>query len=319
MVALRLRTAALTACLALVLTGCGDDDAGASSPDLVQGRLGELSGSEFNLLVPTGQVTFQLSDPADVVTATQAADGHEHEAPEGSDWVGVTWQFLPGAGFDPFHRTLMDDPSQRTELVLVDGGTTFELGDASQSTTTPADVPTSGIVYVPVTEGAGVRLEAAFDGVTTAVDTTTGEVTGGAGSALADLEKPPLVRECPPLTAGRGRADTSCTYVMTSVPYLSGHGWAEEGWTVAQVETRTATFEVGRSTYSVQDTTDASTLGGDVESTVVAQRLDSLVTRTAVEGAANRLDISRTLSGVRTAGPGPDDAMLELTGAVDLG
>lgn len=277
-----LRAAALGVCLAVSLTGC-DADTGASDDAVVQGRPGELDGSEFTLVVPNGGVRFQVGEPVDEITGTEAADGHAHEAPEGHDWIGVTWQFQPGADFDPFHRTLMHDPAQRTSLALVEGDSTFDLGDANHSTSTPADTRTSGIVYVPVSEGAGVRLEATFDGRTTAVDTSSGEVTG-ATTAFDGLDAAPEAVDCPRLTAQAGRADIACSYVLTSVPYLAGAGWSDDGWTVAQVETRVDTFQVGRSTYAVQGVTDASRLhggsgSGKAESTIVADRLDSLVTR----------------------------------------
>ncbi|MBS2936605.1 hypothetical protein KDN32_02475 [Nocardioides sp. J2M5] len=78
-------------------------------------------------------------------------------------------------------------------------------------------------------------------------------------------------------------------------------------------------FTRGDTTYDVQSATDASSLdGGPAASTVVDERLTSLVTRSVVDGDATRLDLVRTLTGLRDEGPGPEDATITVTGEVDL-
>jgi hypothetical protein len=135
---------------------------------------------------------------------------------------------------------------------------------------------------------------------------------------MADLEAPES-GDCPQLRARGGAADVACTYVVTGVPYLAGEGWSDDGWTVAQVETRVDRFERSRATYEVQSVTDDSSMEGADGSTVVDERLDSLVTRLVAEGTPSQLTVRRVLEGVRTDGPGPDDAVLTVSGVVELG
>ena len=115
--------------------------------------------------------------------------------------------------------------------------------------------------------------------------------------------------------------DVACAYTVAVLPYLSGQGWSDgEGWTVAQVETRVDSFTRARTTYDVTEAVDGSGFDGATGgSTVVDERLSSLVTRVIVDGAPDTLDIARTLTGLRAEGPGPEDATIELTGSVDLG
>jgi hypothetical protein len=88
---------------------------------------------------------------------------------------------------------------------------------------------------------------------------------------------------------------------------------------VAQVETRVDEFERAGATYAVQSVQDASTMEGAEESTVVDERLDSLVSRLVAAGAPHRLEVRRELEGVRTDGRGPDEATLAVSGVVEIG
>lgn len=212
----------------------------------------------------------------------------------------------------------MEDTAQRTSLALVAGEDRTDLGDAPGSTATPAGTRTSGIVWVAVETGAEPVVEVSFDGVTTTIDPTTGELSGDQAEALTDLPAPTSAA-CPPLRGSGGRADVDCAATVTTVPYLAGKGWSADGWTVAQVETRVDEFVRGQATYAVQEVADASTLDGGGESTVVDDRLDSLVTRVVAEGAAQRLEVARVLTGVRSDGEGPEDASLQVGTTIDLG
>lgn len=314
---MRALATALALATVLLASGCGDEQGAGASGDLVQGRLGDLDGTEHSLVLPNGELTVVVAEGQDSISATQAADGQEHEAPDGTQWVGLDWRLDPGAGLDPLQRTLMEDTSQRTSLALVAGDASVDLGDAPGATGTPTDTRTSGIVYVAVDANADAVVEVTFDGVTTSMDTETGELSGDGASALAGLE-PPVAADCPQLRARGVTAEVACTYVVTTVPYLTGTGWSAGGWTVAQVETRVDAFTRGGATYTVQSVEDDSSLGGDEAPTVVDQRLDSLVTRVVAEGTPGRLDIVRVLTGARTDGEGPDDASVELSGSVVL-
>ena len=103
------------------------------------------------------------------------------------------------------------------------------------------------------------------------------------------------------------------------MPYLSGSGWSDDGWTVAQIETRGDTFVRGRGTYAVQGTEDDSGFDGETgTSTVADELLDRLTTRVVAKGEPAQLDIVRRLSGFLTDGNGPEDATVELSATVDL-
>ena len=152
----------------LALAGCGDDAEAAHVGDVVQGRLDELSGDEFVVQVPTGRVRIIVGEPSPVVADTDAADGQQHDAPEGAVWVPLDWHFEPGAGLAPFHRALMADDAPRTTLTLSAGDQEQVLGDAGSSEATPGETRTTGVVHValPVDEAPTIDVE--FDGLSTA-------------------------------------------------------------------------------------------------------------------------------------------------------
>jgi hypothetical protein len=310
--------AALILVAVLAIAGCGDDDGAGAVGDLVQGRLGDLDGPSYALLVPNGRLTVVVTDGQDSLGATEAADGQERDAPAGTEWVALDWRLEPGADLDALQRTLMEDTEQRTTLRLVTGDGTVDLGDAPGSSATPSGTRTSGTVWVAVEEGTAPVVEVAFDDLTTSLDTGSGEVSGDMAAALGDLEEP-ASGDCATLQAPGGAADVACAYVVTRVPYLPGRGWSDEGWTVAQVETRVDEFERAGATYAVQSVQDASTMEGADGSTVVDERLDSLVSRLVAAGAPAQLEVRRDLQGVRTDGRGPDEATLTVSGVVDLG
>lgn len=316
---MRALATALALSAVLLAGGCGDEQGAGAAGDLVQGRLGDLDGTSHSVLLPNGELTVVVTDGQDSIGAAQAADGQKHEAPDGTHWVGLDWRLAPGAGLDPLQRTLMEDTAQRTGLALVTAGASVDLGEAPGSSSTSADTRTSGTVYVAVDTDVDPVIEVTFDGVTTSLDTGTGAVSGDQAAALTDLAAP-ITADCPPLRGTRTTVEVACTYVVTQVPYLAGSGWSGDGWTVAQVDTRADTFTRAGATYDVQATEDASAFvdAPDGDSTVVDERLDSLVTRIVAEGAMRQLDIVRVLSGVRTDGEGPDDATVELAASVDL-
>ena len=304
----------------VLVAGCGGDgDDPAQAGDLVRGRLGGVDGTSHTLLLPNGLLTVVVADGASSIGPTEAADGTEHPAPDGTEWVALDWSFDPGRGIEPWQRALMEDKAQRTTLDLVAGDVTTDLGDAPGSTSTPAEVRTGGTVYVAVdTEDAAV-IEVTFDGATTHIDTGTGEVSGDRADAITDLTAP-VFDDCPPLRGSGAQAEITCSYIITTIPYLAGSGWSDDGWTVAQVETRGDTFVRGRGTYAVQSTEDDSGFDGETGTSEVADELlNRLITRVVTEGDAEQLDIVRRLTGFLTDGTGPEDATVELGATVDLG
>ncbi|GAA1934396.1 hypothetical protein [Nocardioides hwasunensis] len=310
-------TTAMALAVVLLAPGCGGGDDG-SVGDLVGGSLGEVEGIEHVVVVPNGPLTIVVGEAKGLLTGSEAADGREHVAPEGTEWVPLDWRLGIDDDLDPLQRTLMGDPSQRTTLELVAGVVTTTLGDAPGSTSTPAESRTGGPVYVIVATDSARVVEVTFDGVTASLDLGTGQVAGERAEALTDLA-PPVSAVCPPLAGKRVTADVACTYTVATVPYLSGEGWAEDGWTVGQVETRIDSFERAGATYDVRAATDSSGFDGSTTgSTVVDERLTSLVTRFFVDGTPTRLDIARTLTGLRADGRGPEDATAELSTTVEL-
>ncbi|WGY03194.1 hypothetical protein QI633_05410 [Nocardioides sp. QY071] len=317
---MRRTAAAVVAGAALVLSGCTGAADDAAIGDVVQGRTGDLSGVEHVVQLPSGRVRITLGKPTDAVSAEDAADGQEHAAPDGGDWVAVDWHFEPGAGLSPFTRSVMaEDDGPRTTLTLSADDETYRLGDVASTTKTPADTRTSGIVHVALPSGADPVLTVDFDGVTARVDTGSGEVTGELADALADPAEP-VSGDCGGGDVAGGRTQVACTWTVTTVPYLPGHGWSDTGWTVAQAETRVDGFTRHGSRYTTSAITDASELTGAAASTseVVDARLTTLVARAVAEGPATGLSLVRTVQGTKVAGSGPDTASVTWTTTVPL-
>lgn len=310
---------ALALAAVVLVGGCGDGEGSAAAGDLVQGRLGDIDGTSYLLSLPNGRLTFIVGDGQPSISQTEAADGQTHEAPDGTEWVALDWRLEPGEGVEPFQRALMEDKAQRTGLTLRTGDETVDLGEAPGSTTTPAATRTSGTVYVAADTGSAPVIEVTFDGVTASIDTSTGEVSGDRADAISELAAP-VADDCPPLRGSGVQAEITCSYLVTTVPYLAGSGWSDDGWTVAQVETRGDTFVRGRGTYAVQGTEDASGFDGTTGSSTVADELlNRLTTRVVAKGEPAQLDIVRRLSGLLTDGKGPEDATAEVSATVDLG
>jgi hypothetical protein len=300
-------------------SGCGGDSSAASAGDVVQGRDGDVDGARsYAVLVPTGELTVQVSKPVDVLSARQAADGTTHEAPAGTGWVGVDWTFAPGADYDPLLRTLMDAPMVPTTVRLESAGTSTELGVAPGATGTPADTRTSGVVWVAVEQDAVPVVQVEFDGVIFSVDTASGEVTGEQAAALEDLTAP-QAPECRLAPLGPGAAEGTCVVTLAQVPYLAGRGWARLGWSVVRVETRVDTFRRDGSAYTVQEVQDGSVVDGRaMDQDGATRRRGSLVTQVVTGGSPQVLNVDRTLSGVLADGGGPDEASVVVGAVVDL-
>ncbi len=297
------RLVALVAAGLFGLSGCGDDATGASAPgDIVQGRTGDVVGDELTIQLPTGQVQVDIGAPQDRVTAQEAADATQRPAGEGTDWVAVDWEFSPGAGLESLQRALMDDPQARAQVHLVVDSEQYDLGAVASGTAVPADVRTTGIIYVAVPHGAQVSAVVDFAGRELAE-----------GSMLLDAA---VSGECTDArarttTARAATADARCVWTEQRVPYLPDRGWSDtSGWSVLRVETRIDSFTLGATEYVTEAFLDATTSVPGADTTVVDERLTSLVTHSVSEAGLGEVRMVRSLTGVRTVGPGPEDARL---------
>jgi hypothetical protein len=292
---------------ALWLVGC--DDPTARPGDIVQGRLGEVVGEEYVVQVPTGRVRFVLGERRDEVAAGDAADGQEHAAPEGTEWQAVDWSFEAGGGLSELHRVLMDDPVARTTLVLASSGDEVALGDATPSSEMPADTRTSGPVHVAVPEGETPALVVEFAGRSTRVDLGTGEAAGDLAASMSEASEP-TAQDCSDGGLSAGTPAPACLATAAWGPYRAGEGWSDDGWTLAQLETKLDSFEIDGTRYGTRSTTESSRLldVGETSAETTYERGGALITHLLAPGRAAALRVDRTFAGNRQRGDGPEQA-----------
>ena len=300
------------------LAGCGSEtDGAAGGGQVVQGvDTGDVTGDEFELVIPSGEFTLTVGDPVDEVPADAAADGEAHPAPDGQQYVGIAWS--PSGTAPALGVVLHGTDPLPAALRVRTGGRDLEISELALD---PADGPANGSAWVPVDGEA--QLEVSYDGLTQTFDLDTGEREPGPADDFYDLAPTPA--DCPASGPGRGgqgmQYSITCEISpITSVPYVAGQGWAEEGstWLVFDLTLTPTQFRWSSTgdlaqpyaSYRV-DAQSGSAANGDAAAVVLAETdlaADAYTATYAVPadvGAPVAIDILRTYGLTRQSGDAP--------------
>lgn len=217
------------------LSGCGSTDDDAVYVPAAESL--SLEGDKFEVMLPSGQFVFTVTEPRDELSKSDAADGEAHEAPDGQHYVGLEWDWKGMAG-RAFSLMNHDVPPQVAEVSVLTGDdelATFEL-DTQEGR--PA-----GRSWVLVADDADPELQVTYDGHTQTVDLGTGDVDAGVAEGLYDIATYDV--DCPDQGPGTDRDGLQyridCTVgEVLAVPYVADLGWADAGqtWLLVQVELR---------------------------------------------------------------------------------
>jgi hypothetical protein len=232
---MRLTWAAGLAVLTLAaLSGCGNDP-GTGAAVVPAAESLPIEGDEVEVVLPSGQFVFTVTDSRDKLSEGDAADGETHEAPDGRHYVGLRWVWEGMAG-RAFSLVNHDLPPQVAEVSVRTGDderTVFELDTQHGSP--------GGRAWVLVSDDAEPVLEVTYDGHTQTVDLASGEVDAGVAEGFYDIATYDV--DCPdqgPGTEGEGLAwRIECTVgEVVAVPYVADLGWADAGqtWLVVSLE-----------------------------------------------------------------------------------
>lgn len=304
----------------LVVAGACSFDSPQVGDTIARPDLDDLAGDEYVVQTPDGQVTITVGKSLETVEETSSDD--VVRAPEGARWVPVQWRSSPGDGLDGHLHTLMGGDVPDPVVRIAAGEEDVTLGGLGSGSPT--------YVAVPADEDPVLTVE--FDGVTSQVDTGSGDVSGEMHEAMQQL--PDTVREdCSDEVRPFGDAKVTCGYTMALVPYLRGSGWSTEWWSVALLTTRVGRFDLDGSTYRTRSTEDLSFFSGVKSSTgervddpdgqlrmwVTGEGLDGQLTTWVIgEGRAAGLQLSRTVTGDKIDGPGADVETMRVLAQVPL-
>lgn len=235
---MRLTWAAGLALLTMAaLSGCGNSpDDGAAVVPAAESL--SLEGDEFEVMLPSGQFVFTVTQPRDELSESDTADRESREAPDGRQYVGLEWDWkgMAGRAFSLLNR---DVPPQVAEVSVLTGDDELAVFELDTQGGRPA-----GRTWVLVSDDADPGLQVTYDGHTQTVDLGSGEVDAGVADGLYDIATYDV--DCPDQGSGTGRDNLQyrieCTVgEVIAVPYVADLGWAEEGqtWLLVQVELRT--------------------------------------------------------------------------------
>lgn len=323
---MRRRTAlagALLACLGLAACGDDDPDSGTTTDDYIQVRA-DVDGDTTFVQLPGGRVKLVVTAPRDAVESSDAADAARHTAPDGDALVGVSWQYVPGEGVPTWLRSHVTNSEERIRLWMVTDGQTYPLGDATRASSTPGDVRSSGNFYVPVSgSGEHVEIEVGYDGVTQSVDMRTGERETGRAAPLYERSPDlPTPQDCSQgRWTTRGQAEVQCGWHTAQVPYLADLGWADQAWTLVQVDTTVTGYALGDSSYQLGELADSTTLDGEAPTSTIhvdgapGQLADILV----FDKPTGALKVVRSAEGALLSGTGSETIRVELVRSLAVG
>ncbi|GAA1503481.1 hypothetical protein [Nocardioides humi] len=225
--------------LAPALASCGDGGSGVEVGDVVPARQdAQFSGKgvESVVALPIGRLEVTVGESVTEIEARDTRQLEQLEAPEGSAFVPITWQY-DAATFGALSAYL--DTQAKPVVDLVADGASYRL-PAPEQTGEGAES-----FYVLVRgKGRSPQLTVAFDGVSQQVDLASGDVEAGAAASLYDIAKPRTKRYpcAPEVDFGRPTVrppEFSCSVTRPMrLPY-AGDAWAEEGrsWLVVTVRT----------------------------------------------------------------------------------
>lgn len=226
------------------LVACGDDG-GISVGDVVEARQDDQfvgTGTQSVVALPIGRLEVSAGKPTTKLTADDTHQLEAIDAPAGSTFIPITWQYDAGTFGD------------YADYADTDADPTIDLVADKASYRIPAP-ETSGrgaeSFYVLVSgDGEDASLSVDFDGVTQTVVLATGERDEGRAAALYDLRTPSsTTTSCAAATKftyeGVGRLpDYDCKVGKPfRLPYAGG-AWAKDGqsWYVVTVKTTLRRF-----------------------------------------------------------------------------
>lgn len=239
---LRRSAAAVLGLLAVLptLAACGGDSSDVKVGDVVDARKDDQfvqDGKSSSIALPIGRLEISAGRPTTKLAANDTAQLEAVDAPEGSTFVPITWQYDAGT-FGDYDVYLESDATPVVDLVA--DRATYRI---------PAPEPSgegSDSFYVLVEgDGEDASLKVDFDGVSQSVDLATGDRDEGAAAGLYDL-KPRRERTAsctadsefdiePPSRL----SDYACSVTRVArLPYAGGQ-WAAEGETWLAVTVRT--------------------------------------------------------------------------------
>lgn len=224
--------------LAPALASCGGGS-GVEVGDVVPAREDAQfagKGVESTVALPIGRLEVTTGAAVTEVAAADTRQLEKLEAPDGSVFVPVTWQY-DAATFGALSAYLDTDATPVIDLVADGASYRLPAPEASGEGAESFYVLVSG-------KGDDPRLEVDFDGVAQQMDLASGEVEPGRAASLYDLAKPKVKRfPCEPDVAyGRTTLrppEFTCGVTRpVRLPY-AGDAWAEDGhsWLVVTVRT----------------------------------------------------------------------------------
>ena len=265
---LRRPAAAVLGLLAVLPTvaACGGDSSQVKVGDVVDARKDDQfvsNGTASSIALPIGRLEISAGRPTTKLAANDTAQLEAVDAPEGSTFVPITWQYDAGT-FGDYDDYLESDATAVTDLVA--DGATYRI-PAPEPSGTGADS-----FYVLVAgDGKDASLKVEFDGVSQSVELATGDRDEGAAAGLYDV-KPRRERTAsctadsefdiePPSRL----SDYACSVTRTArLPYAGGQ-WAEDGETWLAVTVRTTLRRYDQ--INTDRRSGAVYLAGSVEST----------------------------------------------------
>ncbi len=139
----------------------------AEPGEIVVGRdADQVTGTEAEVRVPVGGITFTVGEPVSEVAEDQTSDLQGRRAPDDGSFVPLAWQIDDAAL--PSYALVMATQPEPITLDLVTGGETIQVSPNLASERGPVYVAAPG-------DGKKVSLEVGYDGVTQSVDTASGE------------------------------------------------------------------------------------------------------------------------------------------------
>ena len=127
--------AGLAVLTAAALSGCGNSPDDDDAAFVTAAESVSLEGHEFDVMLPSGQFVFTVTQPRDELSKGDAADGESHEAPDGLQYVGLEWDWKGMAG-RAFSLLNHDVPPQVAEVSVMTGDDelpVFELDTQDRS------------------------------------------------------------------------------------------------------------------------------------------------------------------------------------------
>ncbi len=235
---------AVLAVLGTLVSGCGsstgpaDTTTGPDDRAVLVAPSGDPTGAASSVQLPDGRVRVQVA-AARELTDADLLPGHDEQVPPG-EYVGVSWDFMPGKGIPADLSGLLTPVRADTSVSLLVAGKATPIGDVHGDDTTLGDTSAKLVPVPDGTEADDVGVEIVFDGASQRLTPSTGRREPGPAAGLYDL--PTRLNDLPcrvglrPTSVGD---DAACELSTVQLPYLAGEGWAASGqvWTVVYAVT----------------------------------------------------------------------------------